>query len=646
MKKIITKSTTFSVFGQNVIFQMLYVTSIVFMLSNCQSPEQKRWHSYYTDQCTHVDSIRQYFFVEKDPEKYVQNICNVQGRMDRLGLADSADKMLGIMQDFANTSGNKRFFVYHNLNYAYHYMILGEYDKAWNKFLLREKFAAAADINNQLMAFNFLGSYYYMIGEPDSASMALVKGYRLSKDVGDTILQFTLALNAGAAYHDLGMFGASSYYFSEAYSYSQKHNKPSLMLVNNLVASLTSELKYDRAIALCEQNREQWMKDPNDRAAVLLKLNYANLLLMRNDVRKSGEILKLINFQLIDPLHIPLYRSIESEVILDKGDISGFKEHIDTLKPMIYENQPRSIIKFKHVLLKSLQFMDFPLSIDSIQTFYNDAIKQDELELVARVEYASLLSGVYKNQGNANLARLWETRFFENQMKMADFKDSLHMVDIDVQLDQTTMKNAMVEKQLEIERETSSNRLLTYLSIFLMVLLVSAIIGLALYVKNGKKRNNIITLEAKLVKQELEMLRQEKELKENVVAISQSILEEVSGIGQRLRTAGFARDPEAISIRLDLERLAQLSQSVIQPSLSEVVYESYDYLFVQYPQLKALNTTERRILILTVLGNKPREIAALLKLNDQYIRNVKSKIKKLLATEPGVADWSDLKQKL
>ena len=147
---------------------------------------------------------------------------------------------------------------------------------------------------------------------------------------------------------------------------------------------------------------------------------------------------------------------------MDKGDISGFKEHIDTLKPMIYENQPRSIIKFKHVLLKSLQFMDFPLSIDSIQTFYNDAIKQDELELVARVEYASLLSGVYKNQGNANLARLWETRFFENQMKMADFKDSLHMVDIDVQLDQTTMKNAMVEKQLEIERETSSNRSVSY----------------------------------------------------------------------------------------------------------------------------------------------------------------------------------------
>lgn len=80
------------------------------------------------------------------------------------------------------------------------------------------------------------------------------------------------------------------------------------------------------------------------------------------------------------------------------------------------------------------------------------------------------------------------------------------------------------------------------------------------------------------------MLRQEKELKENVVAISQTILEQVSGIGQRLRTANFAKDPEAVSIRLDLERLTKLSQSVVQPSLSEVVYESYDYLFHPIPR--------------------------------------------------------------
>lgn len=55
------------------------------------------------------------------------------------------------------------------------------------------------------------------------------------------------------------------------------------MLLNNWIASLTSEKKYDRVIALCEQNREQWMNDTMDKASVLLKLNYATVLSILGD---------------------------------------------------------------------------------------------------------------------------------------------------------------------------------------------------------------------------------------------------------------------------------------------------------------------------------------------------------------------------
>lgn len=646
MKTFGTKTISTVTFDRKGIFKMLYVFCVVFLCSNCQSPERKRLTQYYTNQCTHVDSIHRYFFNENDPDKYVQNICNVQSRLEKFGFKDSAEKFLNRMQDHANTTKDDRFIAYHNLNYAYHYLTMGQYDSAWQKYLLREKYAKSADIHNQLMTLNFLGSYYYMVGEVDSARIEFVKGYRLSKEVGDTIQQFSLALNAGATYHDLGMFGAASYYFSEAFSLSKKRNKTSLMLLNNWIASLTSEKKYDRVIALCEQNREQWMNDTMDKASVLLKLNYATVLSILGDGKKCDQVLKMINIKDVDPMHLPLFRSIELNVMLDKGDINGFKQHIDTLKSMIYENQPRSIVKFKRVLLKSMDYTEFPLSLDSFQNFYYRGIKDGSMDWVSRVEYASLLAGVFRKQGKLTLAEQWDKRYMQHEIEMAAETDSLRVVDIDVQMDQTSMKNAMVEKQMELERKASSNRLLTYLSFFLLALLISAIVGLALYVKNGKKRNNIIALEAKLVKQELEMLRQEKELKENVVAISQTILEQVSGIGQRLRTANFAKDPEAVSIRLDLERLTKLSQSVVQPSLSEVVYESYDYLFTQYPELDILNVTERRILILTVLGNKPREIAALLNLNDQYVRNVKSKIKKLFAPEHAVEDWSDLKRKL
>ena len=72
--------------------------------------------------------------------------------------------------------------------------------------------------------------------------------------------------------------------------------------------------------------------------------------------------------------------------------------------------------------------------------------------------------------------------------------------------------------------------------------------------------------------------------------------------------------------------------------------EFLDYLFDKIPSLASLNQTERKILILTVVGSKPREIGSILNLNDQYIRNVKSKIKKLLPEELQNAEWEQLRK--
>ena len=72
--------------------------------------------------------------------------------------------------------------------------------------------------------------------------------------------------------------------------------------------------------------------------------------------------------------------------------------------------------------------------------------------------------------------------------------------------------------------------------------------------------------------------------------------------------------------------------------------EFLDYLFDKIPSLASLNQTERKILILTVIGSKPKEIGSVLNLNDQYIRNVKSKIKKLLPEELQNAEWEQLRK--
>ena len=230
------------------------------------------------------------------------------------------------------------------------------------------------------------------------------------------------------------------------------------------------------------------------------------------------------------------------------------------------------------------------------------------------------------------------------KMRIADINDSLRAADIGVQIDNTILKNAVVQKQMELERKSGRNQLLQFGLIISLLLALVALLSLWLYRKNGKRKVAIMELESKLANQELEILKRDKEIKENVVAISQSVLEQIALIVQKIRTANFAKDPEAVVIRQDLVRLTQLSQAFMEPNLSETVYENYEYLFEELPMLKVLNASEKKIFILTVLGNKPKDISALLNLNDQYIRNVKSKIKKLLPLELQEVAWSDFRR--
>jgi DNA-binding CsgD family transcriptional regulator len=317
---------------------------------------------------------------------------------------------------------------------------------------------------------------------------------------------------------------------------------------------------------------------------------------------------------------------------------------MDTLDDFIYQNQPESVVDMVGELSDASDRGLFSLNIDSLVDFYNDVVVK-KWNPSYQSKYASLIADVYKDQGKATLANFWETRKNANLAKLVSEKDSLWQADIDEQLDQTMLKNAISDKKLELERKNGRNKLLTSLLILFVIIICSLVFLFFLFVKNKKKRLSIIELENKLVSQELQMLRQEKELKENVVTLSQSVLQQVSQLSFRLRHASFAKEPDAIAIRQDMDRLNQLSETLVEPKLSQEVYESYDYIFENHIELQSLNVTEKRILILTILGNRPKEIGALLNLNDQYIRNVKSKIKKLLPADQSSSDWSWLKQK-
>ncbi|MFM6952144.1 MAG: hypothetical protein ACKOXR_03245 [Bacteroidota bacterium] len=616
---------------------------LVVFMSDCQSPEKKRLNEYYAHHCIHVDSIYRHYFLQNDPDKYIQNICNAQSYLVQKGLTDSADKLLRYMQEYANTTKSDKYLNYHYLNYAYYHAGKGQVDSARIKFNWRNRYALDADVNNQLMAINFLGNLLYVEGKVDSARIEFTRGFDLSKEIGDTLQRFTLAVNAGATCDELGMFSAASYYFSEAYAISQRMKYPSLMMLNNLVVSLISEKKYDKAKKLCEQTMSLWLNSDKDRAAKLLQLNYTNLLSIFHHPEKMGAMLDGIDPKKLDAVYVPLYRSLQLDALLGLKKKEEFHQLIDTLQPYIYGNQPMTIIRMSSMLHKAIPMVGFPLQLDTLLRKYRSAEGQ-QWDLNARATYAELFAKVYESRGDVKNAMEWKGQWLNDKSRIAVINDSLRAADIGVQIDNTILKNAVVQKQMELERKSGRNQLLQYGLIISLILATTALLSLWLYRKNGRRKVAIMELESKLANQELEILKRDKEMKENVVAISQSVLEQIALIVQKIRTANFAKDPEAVVIRQDLVRLTQLSQTFMEPNLSETVYENYEYLFHEIPALKVLSVSEKKIFILTVLGNKPKDISALLNLNDQYIRNVKSKIKKLLPESLQEVAWSDFRR--
>lgn len=616
---------------------------VMSLVMNCQSPEKKRLNEYYAHQCIHVDSIYRHYFLQNDPEKYIQNICNAQSYLSQKGLTDSADKLLGYMQAYANNTSNEKYLNYHYLNCAYYHAGKGEVDSARIKYQIRNRYAVDADVNNQLMAINFLGNLLYVEGKVDSARVEFTRGFDLSKEIGDTLQRFTLAVNAGATCNELGMYSAASYYFSEAYTLSQRMKYPSLMMLNNLVVSLISEKKYNKAIKLCEQTMSLWLNNDKDRAAKLLQLNYTNLLSIFHRPEKMGAMLDGVDPKKLDAVYVPLYRAMQLDALLGLKKKQEFRQTIDSLQPYIYANQPMSIFRMSSMLNKAITEWGFPLQLDSLMKAYQSSAGKD-WDLNAKETYAELFAKIYESRGEAAKALEWKNRWLNEKMRIADINDSLRAADIGVQIDNTILKNAVVQKQMELERKSGRNQLLQFGLIISLLLALVALLSLWLYRKNGKRKVAIMELESKLANQELEILKRDKEIKENVVAISQSVLEQIALIVQKIRTANFAKDPEAVVIKQDLVRLTQLSQAFMEPNLSETVYENYEYLFEELPMLKVLNASEKRIFILTVLGNKPKDISALLNLNDQYIRNVKSKIKKLLPLDIQEVAWSDFRR--
>jgi DNA-binding CsgD family transcriptional regulator len=327
-----------------------------------------------------------------------------------------------------------------------------------------------------------------------------------------------------------------------------------------------------------------------------------------------------------------------------RNKIDDFKTTLNTLSPFLYQNQPRSISEMQTILKTAIDEKLYSPNLDSLIYMYDVELKTST-DIYSSIVYCDLISHIVNGRGDKTGADIWSNRSIKHQLELSQLKDSLQDKDIENEIAQVELNHRISEKQKIINQASTKNKFILIGLLCAVIVLVALLIVLRLILRNRKNSTQILELEKTMRENEIVVLQKEKELKEKTITLAQSVLVQVSKLSENIRNSSFSKDPQVLLLKQDLDRLSELSTSFSELDIqNDVAYSEFDYLFDKIPSLAPLNQTERKILILTIMGSRPKEIGSVLALNDQYVRNVKSKIKKLLPEEMQNVEWDQLRK--
>ncbi len=625
-------------------FSVLLILTFLFL--GCGENEIKDSDSYMRKKCTNVDSVWLYFESQSDVVKRSEFVMNKYNQLSQNPkYADSAVKLLKKLTKFAKSNPDPKFLCYYFSLQKNISFLSNNLEQAWYWHNKRVPFEPFAPINNKLSDDIITGNMLYFESKIDSAISLLQKALNFSIKEKDTFYRQTLLINLGSAYYDVGFYGASSNCFSQASLFSFPTIEYKQVLYTNLLASLNAEYKHKDVINIVKQNSNLMSSLTGRRdMAQLFRLNYVSALLVSNsDIHEVKLQLDSVeNFEIDDHLK-SFYLFMKGRYLRSINDLSGFKKLYEENMAFIYNNQPSTVADhiegFKFGLSKGL----FKVSFDE---FYKEYVKitPSETKYLLLANYADIFSSIKKSEGKIDESKSWEQVSDKFMLRMSKVSDELQNSNIQQEMEKVRILQILDQQKYQIEKAEIKGNWLLALSVVFGALLISTALFLYQFNINRKKHLSILQLESELKEKELEMLKQNQERQQNTVFTSKLILTKIDELILKIKNSNLSNNPTMVDIKIELERLKGVELPHEGETIEESeIFEKYQYLSEKFPSLTEMNSTSYKILVLSILDNAPKDIANLLNLNMQYVRNVRSKLKKELSEEMGENwDWPDL----
>lgn len=497
--------------------------------------------------------------------------------------------------------------------------------------------------NNRCSYFELIAMYHLRRSDLKMSKTYLNKGLEEAIRHRDVVKRRFFLNKLGSICFNESLYGAASKYFLEVYSTYPSGKGAPAELIGNIISVKIVEGNYQEAEVFWKKNEELLAsaRDRYSRQLVLINRIELNLHLGRFDETESlfaelPDSVVVSNLRIHHLANRLKFAQRRSPRLV--GSLLG--RHLDWVMADYFG----AVTRLEPYLLLSINEEDGLLEADSLESWKNRSVEQFEENPMASSNHYKLISTLYSKRPKM-MAEAYKVLEISN-----DYKDKYHLLDDSVKRADFTAKKdfeSMKTKQFAFEKEMLQQKKINgYLAgTYGSVVLTLFLLVLFLWARQTAKKKELDWAQMQLHVQveEKEFLQKEKELNARIIGLSELVMEKSLELSKKLKVLNTSNSPEIETLRKELEALGRV-ETTSRPQIADSKLKEQGDILEQYPQLKAMNLTEKRIFILSVDGYKSKDIAAIVGVSPQYIHNVRSKIRKVLGVDNSV-HWESFKDK-
>lgn len=486
------------------------------------------------------------------------------------------------------------------------------------------------NIDLRLSKIQQLAQYYYQTGYLDSALNYYGLGYGISREEDNRPWMLNFANNLGTVYFDLRNFEIASSYFKEALAILQKRKaKIPPLLLNNIITCALVDSDGKEAMELYEKHKNDFVSQ-NPYELAIFQINRAHLFWKKNELDSFKYYLDQIKIDkglstsvgYMKDYHYCFYYAA-----------TGNKEQFFNLfikhKPSILNHPAGHMPQWSELILYAKSKGIDAISLAEIRQMYLKLKPSDPITYRAALEELLTVLTI------GNESAQWKIKSLTSELQLKKQSSLSFQNDLRQQIQIHTLLSENEQISLKLDLRNAENNFYLAFSIFawIGVMLVTVVFFMAQ--KNRKIQFQKLNLELENIRTVNQGNYSKQQIADRVLSVNRATHKKLNYLAQKLRQTKFAKDPEIIEIRSELNSISELETDIFNEMNQIKSSDNILYLAEDFKSILSMNQTEQAVLAFILEGHKVKEIAVLMSVSEQHVRNTKSKVFKMLSEDVG-----------